>query len=551
MGFSRLGIIDPGAGSRPITSEDGRVSIAFNGEIYNHRELRAELQARGHVFATRTDTEVVVHLYQEVGAACVHRLRGMFAFAVLDGARLLLARDRLGIKPLHYALDAASGRFLFASEIKAILQCAELRPSLDVQAVADAMVLTYPAGTRTFVAGIRSLAAGHTLTVTWHDGVAVGEQTPYFTRPAAREDDVDLAEAQRTLEDALEESVELHLAADVEVGLTLSGGIDSSILALLARRRRQSRLLTFSVADHEGHPDLVQAARIAGLIGSEHHPVVVDHDAAMAAIPALVAAEEQPCSLYGLTFQLLCGRIAEQVKVCLHGEGADELFGGYRDYIDREFRVSAIRYRVQQLHRLGMTLSDEAAAIAERLTSAESFDDYLDAIFRVNQADALERHHLDPVDKSAMASGVEMRVPYLDDRVFDLVARLPLRLLVRADLGIRKYVLRHLGLERFGPQLRDTVLRQKLGVPSSALGLVASFDRLCDEVLPSDYVERHEFGACFATKRQLVLFDMFVDMFIVHRGDRAAVGGVLDYVRSRGDCAGALRELPEDRRRMA
>src|SRR5262249_26084831 len=158
------------------------------------------------------------------------------------------------------------------------------------------------------------------------------------------------------------------------------------------------------------------------------------------------------------------------------------------------------------LKRLGVLPSDRVISIIEGLSSAISFDEYLQRIFEVNLADRLERHHLDPVDKCAMAASIEMRVPYLDDRVFELVSQFPVRFLVRADIGIRKYILRRFCLERFGFRVMDVVLREKLGVPSAGIHLLERFDRLCDAVLPEDYLARHEFGYCFETKRQLLMF---------------------------------------------
>lgn len=541
IAVARLSIVDPAAGCDPVTDETGRISIAFNGEIYNHRELRADLIRRGHRFATATDTEVVVHLYEEEGTACVEQLRGMFAFAVCDRDRIFLARDRLGIKPLHYAYLESEQVFLFASEIKAILRAPEWKAELDVQALADAFVLGYPVGTRTYLTGISSLAAGHTMTVTRRDAIEIGPQVPYFDRTADPDDDMPFDAAQLALGEALADSVERHLAADVEVGLTLSGGLDSTVLALLARECSAARPITFTIADHDRHPDLVQAGLVARMIGAEHHPTVIRFADYLAAIPGFVTAEEQPSSMYGLPFYLLSRRIAGRVKACLHGEGADELFGGYREYLDRQHRIRAINGRLPLIRHLKVLPSEAALDIITRLTRAAGFDDYLAVILELNRGDALERLHLDLVDKSAMAAGVEMRVPYLDDRVFGLVRRLPARHLVRTDIGVQKYILRRLCLDRFGPGLIDVVLRGKLGVPSAGIRYLQMFDRLCDEVLPDDYLTRHEWAGWFGTKRELLLFDMFVDIFIEHRGDGSAVGDVVDYLRARADRGGAAR----------
>jgi asparagine synthase (glutamine-hydrolysing) len=542
LAVARLSIVDPQAPAAPLENEAGTIRLAFNGEIYNHRQLRAELEGRGHRFATRTDSEVVVHLYEELGAACVLRLRGMFAFAILDGDRLLLARDRLGIKPLYYADLAHPGLFVFASEIKALLRCDELEPRLDLQSLADALVLGHSVSTRTSIEAILSLAAGHTMIVEkTPNGVRVGEQVPYFDRFTARNEGISYEEAEQMLDETLSDTVDCHLAADVEVGIALSGGIDSTMLALMAATQDRAGLKTFAIGDYPRNPDLLVAARVANAIGSEHSSIVLTFDDYLAAIPRFVATEEHPSTLVGMPFFLLSEHISGSVKACLCGEGADEIFGGYAEYLHRDAKLASLSRRLPVLERLGVGLSDEAAEVIACLTSARAYDEYLAALFDINLGAPLERLHLHGVDKNAMAHGLEMRVPYLDDRVYALVTSLPLWFRTHAELGIRKYILRRLFLRRFGQQHVDVVLREKLGAPSSGVQLVLRFDDLCDAVLPDDYLDRHELGFCFATKRQLLAFEMFEEIFLRGKGDVDALGNVLDYMQERttADVAGA------------
>jgi asparagine synthase (glutamine-hydrolysing) len=546
LAATRLAIIDPGAGTQPIYNETGQLCLVFNGEIYNHAELRANLERSGHTFKTRTDTEVIVHLYEELGDECVRQLHGMFAFALLDGDRLLLARDRLGIKPLHFAFLPESGVFLFASEIKAILREPAYAPRLDRRALADTIALGHMVGDQTLFEGVRSLLPGHTMAVSLGERVSIGEPRRYDTRDSVRDPSLGLDEALERLEAVLARAVETHLAADVEVGLTLSGGLDSSILAAFAAELAPGRLRTFAVADHEDQADVVQARRVAERIGSDHRTVLLSFEDYLEAIPALIASEEQPSSsLAGMPFYLLCRVIAGEVKVTLHGEGADELFGGYTPYLDRRSRLSHLKERLSLLRNLGVAPNPSAVRTIRRL-SAGSFDQYLEELFDINMAEPLERQHLIPVDKSSMAAGVETRVPYVDDAVVEVVRSFPLPLLVRPDLGVRKYILRRLALQRFGLGMTDAVLRQKYGVPTAGLLHLDRFDRLCNEALSDDYVTRHEFGQCFRSKRELVLFDLFLEIFLEHRGDSAAVGSVLDFVRSRDNGRGPRWSLRSD-----
>ncbi|MDW9418626.1 asparagine synthase (glutamine-hydrolyzing) [Sinorhizobium meliloti] len=537
LGMSRLSIVDPGAGCALLKNEAETIVVVFNGEIYNHRELRATLSTLGHSFRTNIDTEVVIHLYEEYGPDCVRFLRGMFSFALFDGSKLLLARDRLGIKPLYYLYLRDLGIFLFASEIKALLQCDQYLPSLNMQAFADFILLGYPSGTATFLNGIVSLARGHTLTVTAGERVEVVESNSYFEWPN-RDLGIDLPTAQSRLDTILNGAVRTHLNADVDVGLLLSGGLDSTVLAYIAREHRARRLQTFTVADTETHPDAILAADVARRIDSDHHLCLLDFETYLAAIPGLVAAEEAPSSLWGLPFLILSQTLSKHSKACILGEGADELFGGYGDYLDRGFRLAQFARRFPLLARLGVSPTDEAMRTVRQLSPMHSSDIYLSNLFNLNLGDQLERLHLDPVDRCAMASGVEMRVPYLDDEVFDFVARLPIQLLVRQDLGIQKYLLRHLATERLGGGFLDIVMRRKLGVPSSGRILHRRFEKLCEDVLPASYLERHELGFCFTHKWQLLMFELFHELFIENRGNADRLGGVLDALSARADSAG-------------
>jgi len=538
LAVARLAIVDLDAPAAPIANESGTIRLAFNGEIYNHRELRVRLEARGHRFRTKTDGEVVLHLYEEHGAACVSALRGMFAFAVADGNRVLLARDRLGIKPLYYSHLDAQELFLFASEIKALLRCTELDPRLDLQSLADSIVLGHTVSTRTSIEGIRTLAAGHTMTIrATPNGLCVSDQIPYFDRRTFREDEMPYDKAEQMLDEVLTDAVECHLAADVEVGVALSGGIDSALLALLADEHARSPFRTFAVGDYARNPDLLTAAQVASAMGSEHTTGILTFGDYVEAVPRLVATEERPSTLVGMPFFLLSEHVGAAVKTCLCGEGADELFGGYAEYLQRDAKLASIARRLPVLEQLGIGLSDEAAEIVESLTSARAYDEYLESLLDVNLGAPLERLHLDGVDKNAMAHGVEMRVPYLDDRVYALVTSFPLRYRVHAELGIRKYILRRLFLRRFDGRHVDVVLREKLGAPSSGVQLVMRFDELCDEVLPGDYRERHELGFCFPTKRQLFAFELFEDIFLKGRGEPAVVGDVVAYMQERASAS--------------
>jgi asparagine synthase (glutamine-hydrolysing) len=534
VGATRLSIIDPGAGTDLIGNETGSIWIAFNGEIYNHRPLRADLQRKGHVFKTNTDTEVVVHLYEEFGEKCVDYLHGMFAFAIVEHQQVFLARDRLGIKPLYYTTVPGASLFVFASEIKALLQCPEVEACIDLQAFADFVVLSHPVGSDTFLRGVKSLRPGHTMKVAFGpNGLVPGMPVSYHSTSFHRDSDMSIDYAQEAFEDALKSATASHLAADVPVALTLSGGIDSTLLALLASEIKEGPLSTFTIVDQALHPDAGQAASIAAHIQSDHHEVVLGFAEYLEAITGFIAAEESPSRLYGLPYYVLSRHVSQSASVVLHGEGADELFGGYLDYLDPSHALQYAARRLPLIRRLGMNPSNRLQSILESMAIGSSEDEALQSTFALNLAEPLERHHLDPVDKCSMAFGIETRVPYLDDAVVELVCGFPLQFLVRRDLGVRKYLLRRLCLQRYGHSLMDIVLRGKLGLPSAAGALVGRFDSLCHKVLPENYLLRHELGYCFERKRDLLIFEMFEDIFLRNRGRAQDTGGVLDFMQSR------------------
>jgi asparagine synthase (glutamine-hydrolysing) len=543
IGMCLLSIIDPEARVTLLSNASETITLAFNGEIYNYRELRKLLEAEGHRFKTRTDTEVVLNLYEEYGIKAFERLRGMFSLAIVDGNKLVLARDRLGIKPLYLFHDQHRKKFLFASEIKAILQCEAYQPELDLQTFADFIVINHATGTRTFFSGISTLAPGHYMVVTIANGAIETPPNPYYDRNLPRTTNANFNEALNALSTELRDAVVTHLDADVEVALTLSGGLDSTLLGLFAARQTGKQLRTFSVAESTEHADYIQANLVSRLIGSNHSAHCFTFDEYLNAIPDLIEAEEAPSSLWGMPIMLLCRNVAQHTKACLHGEGADELFGGYKEYIDRRVRAKWFHTRLPLLRNLGIPLTEEAVDTIKRQSLSLEFDSYLENVFEINLGDQLQRFHLDPVDKYGMAASLEMRVPFLDDRVYEVAARLPLKFCVNSDLGIRKYILRHLAIREFGPEILDVVLRQKLGAPSSGSSMLTRFESLCEEVLPDKYVENHKFGCFFIRKRELLMFDMFTEYFIENRASIEKKRNVFDFLSERTESRSARQSL--------
>jgi asparagine synthase (glutamine-hydrolysing) len=333
LGHRRLSIVDLAGGSQPLGNEDQTIQIVYNGEIYNHADLRRELEAAGHRYATRSDTETIVHAYEQWGDDCVTRLRGMFAFAIWDAPkrRLLLARDRLGVKPLYWTLTR--DRLLFGSEIKAILESGLVEARPYEAAWPEVLATRATSGDATLFAGIRKLMPGHVLT--YGDGRVSTRR--YWDVPAAgalparRTSRAANAEAFRAL---LDESVRIRLMSDVPLGVFLSGGIDSSAIAGLMARHLGRPLETFSVAfEDRASNELAYAREVAGALGARNHEVIVGEREFFTALPRLIWHEDEPIahpSSVPLYFVSALAR--SQVKVVLTGEGSDELLAGYGRY---------------------------------------------------------------------------------------------------------------------------------------------------------------------------------------------------------------------------
>lgn len=340
LAHRRLSIVDLAGGHQPLSNETGTVWVTFNGEIYNHASIRPELESAGHVYRTRSDTETIVHAYEEWGDECVHRFRGMFAFGIWDAPkrRLLLVRDRLGVKPLYWALVPASGdrgeRLLFASEIKAILASGLIEPADNRAVLSELLATRSTAGTETLFAGVHKLLPGHRLV--YENGRV--RTTQYWDVPQDGPDpalealsDEDLVDRFR---DLLQESVRLRLMADVPLGMFLSGGIDSSAIAALMAREIDRPVETFSVAFKErAFSELNYAREVADAIGANRHEIVIDANDFFGALPTLVWHEDEPIAHTSSVPLHFVSQLARQhVKVVLTGEGSDELLAGYGRY---------------------------------------------------------------------------------------------------------------------------------------------------------------------------------------------------------------------------
>jgi asparagine synthase (glutamine-hydrolysing) len=382
----RLSIIDLAGGHQPIASEDGRVHVVQNGEIYNHAELRAELQAAGHSFRTRCDTEVIVHLFEEHGDGFAERLRGMFAIAIWDGraGRLVLARDRFGIKPLFYREDADGG-LAFASELKALMALPDFDRGLDPRALESLLAFNSIPGPLTIFDGVHKLQPGHQLS--WEPGRGT-KVTQYAHVKPVQEGELrgdSPASLAEELRERLRDSVRAHLVSDVPVGVLLSGGVDSAALTAIAAEESDERVRTFSIGFRERSFDELERARlVATRYDTDHHELIVEPNVGEVLTQLAEVFDEPLADSSALPTYLVSQLASEHVKVALSGEGGDELFAGYHTYVADSIAPWAGR---------------PAAALGplvERLPSSSarvSFDYKAKRFARGGALPPLERHH--------------------------------------------------------------------------------------------------------------------------------------------------------------
>ena len=472
----RLSIIDLSPlGHQPMSNEDGSVVLSFNGEIYNFAELRPELESKGHIFRSRTDSEVLLHGWEEWGEVVLQKVRGMFAFAIWDGRKrtLTLARDPMGIKPL-FLWRSNEGRLVFASELKAFLGLAGFSARPDLRSLRQFLEFSFiPDTERTSLEGVRKLPPGHVLTVSVED-VGAGrrpEARAFFQPPRVVHSDSGTwsldARADRLFE-VLSEVVCQHLVADVPVGLLLSGGLDSSVIAALARRTGPVRTISMGFADSELDERPFGRA-VSKYLGTDHEEVVIRPEEISAGLEESTWYVDDLFGDWGVISTMLLYRKCREagVKVVLVGEGSDEIFGGYPDFASAggpeadslgAFRRGLRLYRWFSGRRWGRELLPLVRLVKE--LDAESGADPFSTVRLFETRHQLPSNYNMKVDRASMAASVEARVPFLDQRVAEEGFRTPREMLLRA--GTDKYLLRYMA-ERHGLLPPETAQRPKLG----------------------------------------------------------------------------------------
>ena len=544
LGHQRLSIIDIEGGHQPMATEDGQIQVVYNGELYNFRELRKDLE-RNYRFRTRSDTEVILAAYATWGSACFTQFNGIFALAIWDGRKrqLLLVRDGVGVKPLYYYLD--DRKLVFASEIKAILTVPDISRALDPDALDAYLTFRYVPSPRTLLKGVRKLRPGTCLTLNEND---VEEQC-YSSSESKQGQWLDEADLREQVARRFEEAVERQMVSDVDVGLLLSGGVDSAaLLAIMSRYTGGPPVQTFTVGFHGHHEEneTAEARRIAAHFGANHREVLMDAVDYREMLPKVISKLEEPlCTTSIIPFYYLTELAGRHVKVALSGQGADEEFAGYTRYVGERLggiyrrippairalvasAVNATPVRSEVFRRGVRALGHEC--VGQRFVESYSVysqderrklyeGSHLQAVDHSATVDTLREPvaGLDGVDqmlfvdirlwlpddlllytdKLSMAHSVEVRVPFLDRSFLEFVETIPATWKLRNFR--RKYILK----ESVRPLLPpDVVDRRKKGFPTPmgrwlqgelagySKDILLSSDSACSALFDRDVIDR-------------------------------------------------------------
>lgn len=508
LAHRRLSIIDLASGHQPMFNEDRSLSIVFNGEIYNHHGLRDELEKRGHHYTTKSDTETILHAYEEYGVKCLDKLRGMFAFAIYDSSRrvLFLARDRVGKKPLYFYHDQQ--RFVFASEVKAILKAGPIEKQVNREMIDFYLSIGYVPGRETLFKNIAKLEPGHYLILDSNNGITIKE---YWDIRDIQVKNVPYQDAYARLKNKLLESIDIRLMSEVPLGVFLSGGLDSSAIVALMSQIVSQPIKTFSVG-YQNEPqsnELDYARIVAGKFKTEHYEFFLTADDLFDSIDTFLEHSEEPIvESAGIALYKLAKLAKPKATVLLSGEGADELLAGYRIYpkmlgLDRVHGIAslipgwiiskimadqaipekAVKYldwaktpfseRYKSLsYELSDTLKHRLYAVGFRESLRNGFEDYFTALHKkINGSNLRKMLYIDSktwlaedillkADRMTMAASIELRAPFLDHELMELAFSLPDNFKLRGDQG--KFILKDI-MKDLLP--KEIVYRKKKGFP--------------------------------------------------------------------------------------
>ena len=529
LGECGLNIVRSKDDTLPLIDEENEIALLFNGEIYNYQEIKDELVKEGYIFTSNTDSEVIIPLYRKYGKDFVKHLKGMFAIVIIDEEQIILARDKFGIKPLFYCqLD---DRLIFGSEIKSLLQYPEVPAELELESLEELIVFGYIfSDERTLLKDIYQVPPGCLISF---DGNNLAEQR-YYQAPVPfylNTGNMDFEESVSQLGDILINTFELlHKHGNFEKGIYLSGGVDSTLMAVLSREILETPIHTYTLYDSEDAPDFNYARKVAEAIGSDHHEFFVTADDYLQELPAFVYHYENIVAggvfdIQGAAaFQILSKHISKYHKVAFTGEGADELFGGYYWIYTHPLGFSD---RIRERASLLPPQSKIQEEVDRIFPQPEDERVYLKNLFKALMKSGLANYHLWSVDRACSSFGFETRPPYLYEDIAEFALSIPIDFKV-PNKSITKMILKDAALPYFQKyNLTDILNRKKYGMPAALEHITPQVRDIIRRLIPEETINHHPFKQYLRSALDILMFDLFY-YFIIHKRGKFETGFSID-----------------------
>jgi len=519
----------------PFVDGENKIALLFNGEIYNYQEIKRDLIKDGYIFSSNTDSEIIIPLYKKYKNDFAKHLKGMFAIAIIDQDQILLARDKFGIKPLYY--HRIKDKLIFGSEIKSLLQYPEVPAELDQESLEELMVFGYVfSEERTLLREIYQVPPGCLITF---DGNSVSKQR-HYQMPAPfylNNGNIDYEESVSQLTSTLLKTFELlHKHGDSEKGIYLSGGVDSTLMAVLSREILEGPVHTYTLYDSEDAPDFNYAKKVAKAIGSDHHELFVTPSDYLDELPNFIYHYENLVAggvfdiQGGTAFQILSKYISRHHKVAFTGEGADELFGGYYWVYTHPLGFSD---RIRERASLLPTQSKARELVENIFPYPENERLYRKNLFDILMKSGLSNYHLWSVDRSCSSFGFETRPPYLYDDIAEFALSLPIDFKA-PNKSMTKMILKDVALPYLKKyNLADIVNRKKYGMPAALEHITPQIRSILHSLIPEGIINRHPFKQYFKTALDVLMFDLFYYFIIYKRGKFKSGFSIYEFYKGR------------------
>ena len=518
LGECGLNIVSNKDNILPLVDSENKIALLFNGEIYNYQEIKKDLIKDGYIFSSNTDSEIIIPLYKKYRKNFVKHLKGMFTIAIIDQDQILLARDKFGVKPLYYY--QIKNKLIFGSEIKSLLQYSEVPAELDQESLEELVVFGYIfCEERTLLKEVYQVPPGSLIAF---DGNSVSKQR-YYQMPAPfylNNGDMDYEKSVSQLTATLFKTFELlHKHGDPEKGIYLSGGVDSTLMAVLSREILEGPVHTYTLYDSEDAPDFNYARKVAKAIGSEHHEIFVTPSDYLNELPNFIYHYENLVAggvfdiQGGIAFQILSKYISRHHKVAFTGEGADELFGGYYWIYTHPLGFSD---RIMERASFLPTKSKARKLVENIFSYPEDERVYRKNLFDILMKSGLSNYHLWSVDRSCSSFGFETRPPYLYDDIAEFALSLPIDFKA-PNKSTTKMILKDVALPYFKKyNLAGIVNRKKYGMPAALEHITPQITNILLGLIPDEIINRHPFKQYFKNALDVLMFDLFY-YFIIHK----------------------------------